>query len=162
MSSGLSMAGQGRPASQTDAVVGMLALKRAGRAWPRALSRGVARSSSSAGGVDRAALLKALAEAEGATAPGPKMLLRFTCTHSACDAADDRTSTKIISRQAYDEGVVLVHCDCIPGSPKLHLIADRLGWFGDKTDIEAVMREKGEAVVRGMIEEGSLQIPKGA
>ena len=157
------MAGQGRPASQTDAVVvDMLALKRAGRAWPRALSRGVARSSSSAGGVDRAALLKALAEAEGATAPGPKMLLRFTCTHSACNAADDRTSTKIISRQAYDEGVVLVHCDCIPGSPKLHLIADRLGWFGDKTDIEAVMREKGEAVVRGMIEEGSLQIPKGA
>ena len=112
----------------------MLALKRAGRAWPRALSRGVARSSSSAGGVDRAALLKALAEAEGATAPGPKMLLRFTCTHSACNAADDRTSTKIISRQAYDEGVVLVHCDCIPGSPKLHLIADRLGWFGDKND----------------------------
>ena len=54
------MAGQGRPASQTDAVVDMLALKRAGRAWPRALSRGVARSSSSAGGVDRAALLKAL------------------------------------------------------------------------------------------------------
>lgn len=156
------MAGQGRPASQTDAVVDMLALKRAGRAWPRALSRGVARSSSSAGGVDRVALLKALAEAEGATAPGPKMLLRFTCTHSACNAADDRTSTKIISRQAYDEGVVLVHCDCIPGSPKLHLIADRLGWFGDKTDIEAVMREKGEAVVRGMIEEGSLQIPKGA
>ena len=42
------------------------------------------------------------------------------------------------------------------------VLRTRLGWFGDKTDIEAVMREKGEAVVRGMIEEGSLQIPKGA
>ena len=60
-----------------------------------------------------------LAEAEGATAPGPKMLLRFTCTHSACDGAEERTSTKIISRQAYDEGVVLVHCECVPDKPIL-------------------------------------------
>lgn len=48
-----------------------------------------------------------------------------------------------MSRQAYEKGVVLIRC---PGCQNLHLIADNLGYFGDNTNIEQIMREKGEQV----------------
>lgn len=65
----------------------------------------------------------------GVRTAGPKMLLRFTCTHDGCG----RTTSKIISKNSYENGIVLARCS---SCDNLHLIADRLGWFGDRTDIE--------------------------
>ena len=50
-----------------------------------------------------------------------------------------------MSKQAYEEGVVLVTC---PGCQNKHVVADRLGWFGEKGSIEDIMREKGQAVLK--------------
>lgn len=75
------------------------------------------------------------------------MLLRFTCTHADCADHPDgpRTTTKIISKNSYEKGIVLVRCG---HCTQLHLIADRLGWFGDATDIEQILRERGDEVRR--------------
>jgi hypothetical protein len=92
---------------------------------------------------------------DGVQTAGPKFLLQFTCSHGACARPEpERTSTKIISQKAYKDGIVLVRCSC----EKLHLIADRLGWFGAETDIEHLLAAKGERVVRKMIEDESLQL----
>jgi len=69
-----------------------------------------------------------------------KMRLMFTC--KKCNT---RTS-KLISKQAYDKGVVIVRCD---GCKNNHLIADNLGWFSEitkKINIEKLMALKGETV----------------
>ncbi|KAJ1632442.1 DNL zinc finger-domain-containing protein, partial [Pavlovales sp. CCMP2436] len=96
-----------------------------------------------------------LGGAEGVNLPGPKFLLRYTCSHAHCTRPEsERTSTKIISQQAYRDGIVLVRCSC----DKQHLIADRLGWFGGNTDVEAMLASKGEAVVRTLTDEGLLQL----
>jgi hypothetical protein len=77
----------------------------------------------------------------------PHYKLTFTCTHAQCarSPSEPRSSTRLVSKTAYDQGVVLVRCEC----DKLHLIADRLGWFAEGgTDIEQILREKGEQVVK--------------
>ena len=51
------------------------------------------------------------------------LYLEFTC--NKCEFR----SKKTISKQAYQEGVVLIRCD---GCENLHLIADNLGWFRDE------------------------------
>lgn len=94
-------------------------------------------------------------EVDGVRLPGPKFLLRFTCTHKACERAEPaRISSKIISQKSYNEGIVLVRCNC----DKLHLISDKLGWFGDSTDIEQILAVKGESVVRKMVHNDTLDV----
>ena len=82
-------------------------------------------------------------------ASGEFSALQFTCTHGdkyaeACSTSpQDRTVTKVVSKQAYQKGVVFAKCPC----EKLHLVADSLGWFDDeKTNIENILKEKGEQV----------------
>jgi transcription elongation factor Elf1 len=81
--------------------------------------------------------------AEGAV-PGTRAeeayALAFTC--GVCNTR----SAKKISKKAYHSGVVIVQCSHCGNR---HLIADHLKWFSDESiDIESIMREKGEEVVR--------------
>lgn len=45
----------------------------------------------------------------------------------------DHRGAKGFSRAAYTRGVVIVTCD---GCSARHLLADRLGWFGDKGAVD--------------------------
>ena len=64
---------------------------------------------------------------------------------------------KIISKQAYEKGVIIVKCD---GCNNNHLIADNLGWFYDeKKKIEDILKEKGEKVIKVTATEDLQFIP---
>lgn len=77
-----------------------------------------------------------------------KMQMIYTC--KVCSTRNSQT----ISKQAYTEGVVIVKCS---GCSNNHLVADNLGWFKDKkTNIEDILREKGEEVRR--VESGSENV----
>eukprot|EP00884_Botryococcus_braunii_P017425 jgi/Botrbrau1/4366/Bobra.105_2s0013.1 len=77
------------------------------------------------------------------------ILAVFTC--SVCDTR----STKAFSSQAYNHGVVIVQCD---GCKNRHLLADRLGWFGDPGSIEDFLGDKGEEVRRKWAGGETLQL----
>lgn len=66
------------------------------------------------------------------------MVMVFTCGQCEVRAA------KTFSKMAYTSGVVLVEC---PGCGSRHLVADHLGWFGSKGNIEDFAAEKGNMVV---------------
>eukprot|EP00897_Mesotaenium_endlicherianum_P008346 jgi/Mesen1/753/ME000110S_11019 len=68
------------------------------------------------------------------------LAIMFTCT--VCETR----SAKTMSRDSYENGVVIVQC---PGCRNNHLIADRLGWFGENGDVEAFLAEKGIDVRKG-------------
>jgi protein import protein ZIM17 len=65
--------------------------------------------------------------------------MMFTC--GVCDTR----AAKGFSRQAYENGVVIVRC---PGCEKQHLVADRYGWFGDPGSVEDFLGD--QTVVRGV------------
>ena len=82
--------------------------------------------------------------------------MMFTC--GVCETR----AAKGFSRQAYENGVVIVRC---PGCQSQHLVADYHGWFGDKGTVEDFLRERGEGVARGTAdlpgaesEDGTLEI----
>ena len=61
---------------------------------------------------------------DSASKPNPRkdLYMMFTC--GRCDTR----AAKGFSRQAYENGVVIVRC---PGCQSQHLVADRYGWFGE-------------------------------
>ncbi|KAH9292934.1 hypothetical protein KI387_041882, partial [Taxus chinensis] len=62
-----------------------------------------------------------------------------------CRVCETR-SVKTMSRESYEKGIVIVRCG---GCNNLHLIADRLGWFGEPSSVEDFLRTKGEEIWRG-------------
>ena len=78
---------------------------------------------------------------------GEKLMIGFTCSYEGDDCItpqEERRVAKVISKNSYEHGIVLVRCPC----EKVHLIADNLGWFGEEKNIEEIMRSKGEEVTR--------------
>ena len=75
--------------------------------------------------------------------PRKDLYMMFTCGKCETRAA------KGFSRQAYENGVVIVRC---PGCDAQHVVADHHGWFGEKGTIEDFLKEKnnGQTVARGM------------
>ena len=72
----------------------------------------------------------------GSQTGGKKMAIVFTC--KVCDTR----SAKQFTERAYNHGVVIVKC---PQCLNQHLIADRLGFFEDRSwDIETAMKNAGE------------------
>ena len=80
--------------------------------------------------------------------------MMYTCAVSGCNTKQART----FSKTSYQKGVVLVRCE---GCNNLHLIADNLGWFekdglyhGKNINVETLLREKGEEVIKFISEDG--------
>lgn len=72
-----------------------------------------------------------------------------------CEPCGTR-SAKRFSKRAFHEGIVIVKC---PSCSKLHLIADHLGWFGQKGfSIEDVLQQKGEEALASAAEQRLLDI----
>jgi|TARA_B110000977_G_scaffold197083_1_gene278803 protein import protein ZIM17 len=66
--------------------------------------------------------------------PRKNLYMMFTC--GVCETR----AAKGFSRQAYENGVVIVRC---PGCQNQHLVADHEGWFGDKGTIEDFLKLRG-------------------
>lgn len=64
----------------------------------------------------------------------------FTC--KVCETR----SVKTASRESYEKGIVVARCG---GCNNLHLIADRLGWFGAPGSVEEFLAARGEEVKKG-------------
>lgn len=74
------------------------------------------------------------------------LAMLFTC--KVCETR----SAKTMSRVTYETGIVIVRC---PECRNLHLIADRLGWFGEKGSVEDFLEQQGVSVRKGL--EGSYE-----
>lgn len=73
----------------------------------------------------------------------------FTC--KVCETRNMKTA----SRESYEKGVVVARCG---GCNNLHLIADRLGWFGEPGSIEDFLAAQGQEVKRGSPETLNLTL----
>lgn len=74
--------------------------------------------------------------------PSPRHDLAMVFTCSVCETR----SAKTMNRETYAKGVVIVRC---PGCKNLHLISDRLGWFGEPGSVEDFLAQKGLEVRTG-------------
>ena len=61
-------------------------------------------------------------------------------------------SAKAFSKQAYEHGVVIVQC---PGCKNRHLLADRLGWFGEDGSVEVILARHGQGSARHQMSLGA-------
>ncbi|KAK3422290.1 hypothetical protein EUGRSUZ_G02856 [Eucalyptus grandis] len=77
------------------------------------------------------------------------LALVFTC--KVCETR----SVKTACRESYEKGVVVVRCG---GCNNLHLIADRLGWFGEPGSIEDFLAAQGEEVRKGSVDTLNLTL----
>ncbi|XP_020258920.1 DNL-type zinc finger protein [Asparagus officinalis] len=73
----------------------------------------------------------------------------FTCR--VCETR----SVKTVCRESYEKGVVLARCG---GCNNVHLIADRLGWFGQPGSVEDFLAARGEEVTKGSSETLNLTL----
>ena len=73
-----------------------------------------------------------------------ELYMAFTC--GKCETR----SIKGFSKRAYHFGVVVVTC---PGCERKHVVADRLGWFGEKGDAGDFIQEKEKKKMGGKEEE---------
>ncbi|KAK9669730.1 hypothetical protein RND81_13G150600 [Saponaria officinalis] len=73
----------------------------------------------------------------------------FTC--KVCETR----SVKTCCRESYENGVVVVRCG---GCNNLHLMADRLGWFGEPGSVEDLLAARGDDVKRGGIDSLNLTL----
>ena len=62
-------------------------------------------------------------------------------SEARCELCADTRSAKPFSKQAYESGVVIVQCPSCKGR---HLLADRLGWFGEDASIEDTLARHGQ------------------
>ncbi|CAI0442710.1 unnamed protein product [Linum tenue] len=72
-------------------------------------------------------------------------------SNSVCETR----SFKTLSRESYEKGVVVARCG---GCDNLHLIADRLGWFGEPGSVEEFLAARGEEVKKGSADTLSLTL----
>jgi hypothetical protein len=73
----------------------------------------------------------------GSQTGGRKLAIVFTC--NVCETR----SAKQFTERSYTHGVVIVRC---PGCDNLHLIADRLGYFGsDDFDLNSIVEQNGHS-----------------
>ncbi|XP_074294400.1 uncharacterized protein LOC141622252 [Silene latifolia] len=73
----------------------------------------------------------------------------FTC--KVCETR----SVKTCCRESYENGVVVVRCG---GCNNLHLMADRLGWFGEPGSVEDLLNARGDDIKRGAIDSLNLTL----
>lgn len=73
--------------------------------------------------------------------PRHDLAMLFTC--NVCETR----SAKTMSRATYETGIVIVRC---PSCRNLHLIADRLGWFGEPGSVEDFLSQQGVSVRTGV------------
>ncbi|KAL9275264.1 DNL-type zinc finger protein-like protein [Drosera capensis] len=81
--------------------------------------------------------------------PRHNLALIYTC--KVCETR----SIKTICHESYEKGVVVVRCD---GCQNLHLIADRLGWFGEPGSIEELLASRGEEMKKGSVDSLNLTL----
>ncbi|XP_060208028.1 uncharacterized protein C24H6.02c [Lycium barbarum] len=72
--------------------------------------------------------------------PRHDLMMVFTC--KVCETR----TMKTVCRESYEKGVVVARCD---GCKNIHLIADRLGWFGEPGSVEDFLAARGEEVKKG-------------
>lgn len=77
------------------------------------------------------------------------MVMVFTC--KVCETR----SVKTLCRESYEKGVVVARCE---GCSNLHLIADRLGWFGEPGSVEDLLAAQGQDVRKGSIDTLNLTL----
>ncbi|XP_030547717.1 DNL-type zinc finger protein [Rhodamnia argentea] len=77
------------------------------------------------------------------------LALVFTC--KVCETR----SVKTACRESYEKGVVVVRCS---GCNNLHLIADRLGWFGEPGSVEDLLAARGEEIKKGSVDTLNLTL----
>ena len=80
-------------------------------------------------------------------------VIKSLCTQKQPELADtqplmspctaETRSAKMFSKKSYETGVVIVTC---PGCKGNHLIADRLGWFGEPGSIEDYLSAQGQGI----------------
>lgn len=73
----------------------------------------------------------------------------FTC--KVCETRQ----MKSCCRESYEKGVVVVRCN---GCDNLHLIVDRLGWFGEPGSIEELLATRKETVKKGSVDSLNLTL----